>query len=411
MIPRVLPVGLVTSYIRELLDSDDLLADLWVEGEVSNLFAARSGHVYFTLRGDDGQLKCAMFRSHAMRQRVLPRDGDQIAAHGQVTLYERDGEIQLYVDVVESAGLGLAALQIERLRQQLAAEGLFDEARKRPLPVAPQVIGVVTSPDGAVWHDIQHVLKRRYPLTHLVLSPTSVQGERAPSALVAALEALQADGRAEVIIVARGGGSAEDLAAFNDEAVVRAVFACRVPVVSGVGHETDWTLIDEVADLRAPTPSAAAEVCVPSIQDYAIRREEVEQRLQTAVGVASQSCRIHLSQSVRRLNQGSPMPKITTQREFVRGRLEQGARRQRSYLDMIHARLLAHRSLLQTLNPEAVLARGYAVLADTTTGAPVSRVTETAPGAHIRASLADGVLIGKVEEIQPARRKQSEAGA
>ncbi|MDP9365285.1 MAG: exodeoxyribonuclease VII large subunit, partial [Chloroflexota bacterium] len=294
MTPPILPVGLLTSYVRELLDGDPLLADVWVEGEISNLFLARSGHVYFTLRGDEGQLKCVLFRVHAARQRASLLPGDQVAAHGRVTVYEKDGALQLYVDVVQPAGLGLAALQLERLRQQLAAEGLFDPSRKRPIPERPRAIGVVTSADGAVWHDIQQVLRRRYPFAELILAPTLVQGERAPAAIVAAMAAIEADGRAEVVIVARGGGSAEDLAAFNDEAVVRAVFACRLPVVTGVGHETDRTLVDEVADLRAPTPSAAAELCVPSVLEIGARLAEARERLNRGIDLALENGRLRL---------------------------------------------------------------------------------------------------------------------
>lgn len=402
---RVIPVGLLASYVREVLEADDLLADLWVEGEVSNLFPARSGHVYFTLRGDEGQLKCALFRSFAARQRTLPANGDLVAAHGRVTLYEREGTLQLYVDVVQPAGLGLAALQLERLRQRLAAEGLFDEGRKRPIPRAPRTIGVVTSPDGAVWHDIQQVLRRRYPMTHLLLSPATVQGERAPAAIVAALEALQLDGRAEVVILARGGGSAEDLAAFNDEAVVRAVFACRVPVVTGVGHETDRTLVDEVADLRAPTPSTAAELCVPAVADLAVRAVELRDRLQRGMieTLAEDGRRLeHLRRHLGRLN---PCGEIGPRRGDLGALVARGARSQRVRLDAARAELRLQVGLLQALEPAAVLGRGYAALADAATGAPVARVTDAEPGRPVRAELADGVLVARVEEIEAARRK------
>ena len=406
---QILPVELLTSYVRELLDGDGLLADVWVEGEVSNLFRAQSGHVYFTLRGDDSQLKCALFRTHAARQRALPRTGDQVAAHGHVTLYERDGTLQLYVDVVQPAGLGLAALQLERLRQQLAAEGLFDEGRKRRLPPSPRVVGVVTSPDGAVWHDIQNVLRRRYPFTELLLSPTLVQGERAPGAIVAALEALQVDGRAEVIILARGGGSAEDLAAFNDEIVVRAVFACRVPVVTGVGHETDRTLVDEVADLRAPTPSAAAELCVPSVAEITERLGEARERLERGVELALDGGRVrlrHLQAHLRRLDPGRT---ITPRQALVRGLAERGVRRQRASLDAARGRLALQVGLLRALDPAAVLGRGYAVLADSATGAPISRVAEASPGQGVRADLADGALLGRIEDVRAARRPRRES--
>ncbi len=403
MTSQVVPVSLLASYLREVLDGDRLLADVWVEGEVSNLFPARSGHVYFTLRDAESQLKCVLFRTHAVRQRGLLGPGDLVAAHGNVSFYEREGTVQLYVDIVQPAGLGLAALQFERLRQQLAAEGLFDPARKRPLPAAPRAIGVVTSPDGAVWHDIQHVLRRRYPLTHLILSPAMVQGERAPTSLVAALEALQLDGRAEVIILARGGGSAEDLAAFNDEAVVRAVFACRVPVVSGVGHETDQTLVDEVADLRAPTPSAAAELCAPSVIDLRIRLADHEARLTRAIRQRcdGEKLRLHHIQShLRRLD---PARTLGTRQSLLRELVARSARSQRAALEAARSRLALQLGLLRALDPSSVLARGYAALSDAETGRPIGRAAGAAPGIALRADLADGFLLGRVHTIRAMR--------
>jgi len=407
---RVVPVGLLTSYIREVLEGDGLLADVWVEGEVSNLFPARSGHLYFTLRGDEGQLKCALFRSFAVRQRALPSNGDQVAAHGRVTLYERDGALQLYVDVVEPAGLGLAALQLEQLRQRLAAEGLFDAGRKRPLPKAPKVIGVVTSPDGAVWHDIQQVLRRRYPLTELLLAPAPVQGERAAAGLAAALAAIQLDGRAEVVILARGGGAAEDLAAFNDEAVVRAVFACRVPVVTGVGHETDVTLVDLAADLRAPTPSAAAELCVPSVLEIGERVEELRERLRRGVeeGLGGDRERLgHLRRHLRRLD---PLAAIAPRQADLRGLIGRGVQAQRARLDRDRAALRLQVGVLHALDPAAVLGRGYAALRDDETGAAVGRAAATAPGRRLRAELADGTVRTWVEAVEAAGSGSVAAG-
>ena len=407
---QLVPVDLLTGYVRELLDGDDLLADVWVEGEVSNLFRAQSGHLYFTLRGNDSQLKCALFRSHAVRQRALPGAGDQVAVHGHVTLYERDGALQLYVDVVQPAGLGLAALQLERLRQRLAAEGLFDESRKRPLPVVPRVIGVVTSPDGAVWHDIQNVLRRRYPFTQLLLAPCLVQGDRAPAAIVAALEALQTDGRAEVIIVARGGGSAEDLAAFNDEAVVRAVFACHVPVVAGIGHETDRTLVDEVADLRAPTPSAAAELCVPAVVELDARLAETRERLARGLHTTLEAERLrlrHLQAHLRRLDPGRA---IAPRQAQVRELALRSSRRQRAVLEAARGRLALQTALLRALDPVATLGRGYAVLSDAATGAPIDRAGDTRPGRALRADLVDGSLFGRIEAVRPTFPSPAEVG-
>ena len=249
-------VSQVTSEIKELLESNPFLADLWIEGEISNLSIASSGHAYFNLKDQHAVLQAVMFRNR--RGIEVLANGASVAAHGRVSFYEPRGTLNISVDVVAPQGLGELALELERLKQKLAAEGLFDPARKRPLPTFPQVIGVVTSPTGAVFHDIQNVLARRYPLAKLVLSPTMVQGGRAKESIAEALQRLDEEGDCDVIIVARGGGSLEDLWAFNEEVVARAIYACQTPVVSGVGHETDETVADYVADVRAPTPSAAA---------------------------------------------------------------------------------------------------------------------------------------------------------
>ena len=408
---RVVPVGLLTSYVKALLEGDDLLGDLWVEGEISNLFRAQSGHVYFTVKDGEGQLKCVLFRAQVARQRSLPGPGDQVAVHGYVTVYERDGTLQLYADVVQPAGLGLLALQLERLRQRLEAEGLFDAARKRPLPAAPRVIGVVTSPDGAVWHDIQNVLRRRYPFAELLLAPALVQGERAPAAIVAALEAIQLDGRAEVVIVARGGGSAEDLWAFNDERVVRAVFACRIPVVSGIGHETDWTLIDEVADLRAPTPSVAAELCVPAIAELAGRVGDFRQQLDRSIRHVLDRERLDVGQLLARFRRSSVEGRLGAQRRRTAGMARRAASRERTILGAARGRLDVQLGLLRALRPEAVLRRGYAALADAETGAQIGRVAHAHAGRSIRAELVDGGILGQITAVEPARSQSVEVTA
>lgn len=402
MIGQVVPVGLLTSYIRELFEGDDLLADVWVEGEVSNVYRAQSGHVYFTLKDSESLLKCALFRGQAARQRYPLRPGDQVAAHGRIAVYERDGAYQLYVDVVQPAGLGLLALQLERLRLQLDAEGFFDEARKRPLPAAPRVIGVVTSPDGAVWHDIQNVLRRRYPFSEVVLAPTPVQGERAPEAIVAALGALQLDGRAEVIILARGGGSTEDLWAFNDERVARAVFACRVPVVSGVGHETDWTIVDAVADLRAPTPSAAAELCVPSILDLAERisllRDHVVRHGANDVRTKALAATL-LTDRLRRFD---PRRQTADRRRSLGELVRRAGLSQTNQAAGAAARVAANRDLLQALDPRAVLARGYAALSDPLTETPVWGVEQTSAGRDLDLRLENGIVRARVTLVTPS---------
>lgn len=421
---QVVSVGLLTSYIRELLESDDLLADLWVEGEIADAFVARSGHVYFTLRDGDCQLKCVIFRAQTQRMRIFPRAGDHVAAHGRISVYERDGAYQFYVDLLRPAGLGILALQLELLREQLAAEGLFDSSRKRPIPAMPSCIGVVTSAEGAVWHDIQNVLRRRYPLAQLLLAASPVQGDAAPTGIVAALRALQDDGRAQVIILARGGGSADDLWCFNDERVVRAVFACRVPVVSGVGHETDWTLVDEVADLRAPTPSAAAELCSPSIVDLAARLVDSQRALDHLVRSRLREAADELEHVAARLGRLSPRgaiaagrTRLVVAREMLgrdrAGRVaaartalhEHRARSRRAIGDRVSTRrreVDLGRARLTVLDPMGVLRRGYAHLTLGDGSGPIASVEDVGVQDRIAARLADGVVVGRVEGV--ARR-------
>ncbi len=279
MIGQILSISHLTTILKGIIEDDDDLQDLWVDGEISNLTIARSGHAYFSLKDDQSQFRAVMWRHALQRQRMVPREGDRVIAHGNVTVYQPRGEVQLQVDVLQPQGTGALQLKLEELRQRLDAEGLFEPTRKRPLPVAPRRIGVVTSATGAVWHDIQHVVARRFPLAELILSPCTVQGESAPASICEALRRMQDEADPDVIIIGRGGGSLEDLWAFNDERVVRAIYACRVPIISAVGHETDWTLADEVADQRAPTPSAAAEMAVPDITQIDGALEEIQARL------------------------------------------------------------------------------------------------------------------------------------
>ncbi|HEU0115147.1 MAG TPA: exodeoxyribonuclease VII large subunit [Thermomicrobiales bacterium] len=398
-----LPVGLLAALLRELLEGDPRLADLWVEGEVFNRFLARSGHIYFTLRDGDGQIKCVLFRGQAQRQAIVPADGDQIAVHGGLTFYPPDGSTRIIVDSVQPAGIGLAALELARLRERLAAEGLFAPERKRPLPPTPKVIGVVTSPDGAVWHDIQTVLRRRYPLVEAVLSPAAVQGARAPESIVAALAALQKLDRCDVVIVARGGGSAEDLAAFNDERVVRAVFACRIPVVSGVGHETDWTLIDDVADVRAPTPSVAAEVCVPDMADLRFRIGDQRLRLWRGLGRLSAAEEQRFAQMRGRLRRSDPLAMIRDRQAAVAGLRRRGSLQTRAALGRADAAVVARRNLLQALEPAAVLRRGYAVVLDAASERPIARVRDAKVGREFIAELSDGAIFGRIEATSTVR--------
>ena len=401
MTTRLLPVGAFVCLFREALESDPLYADLWLEGEVSDVSRSSAGHVYFNLRDDDGSLKCVMFRGQALRQHYPLRIGDQVVVHGGLSIYPRSGAIQLVADLVQPAGLGAASLELEYLRQRLEAEGLFDPLRKRPLPTSPGTIGVVTSLHGAAWHDIVNVVARRYPLADLLLSPAQVQGDGAAESIVRALQSLQDEADVDVVILARGGGASDDLSAFNDERVVRAVFALRVPVVAGVGHATDRTLVEDVADVFAPTPSAAAELCVPSIADLSERLQSLESRLVWSWGARLANAEAALVTASHRLTASCPMQTVRERRID----LEAAALRMRG---AVTDRVLRNRQtvavsseVLAALNPSAVLQRGYAALQRTDDGQPVFSVSQVEAGASIVALLADGALTSSVEAALP----------
>jgi exodeoxyribonuclease VII large subunit len=411
----------VTDHIRDLFDADRLLGDLWISGEVLESTTSRSGHVFFTLAGDGAQMRCVLFRMNALRQRSLPSPGSACLAHGRVEIYAGDGSYQFYVDLVEEAGIGLAALELELLRQQLESEGLFSESRKRRLPANPSVIGVVTSATGAVWHDIQNVIRRRYPFVQLLMAPAAVQGDGAPAALIDALQALVVDGRPDVIVIARGGGAASDLASFNDENLVRAVFASPIPVVSAIGHETDWTLIDFVADLRAPTPSAAAELVTPSIElvieslaaSLLLRISHFERALTSRT--------MDIERLADRLDRVGPAASIPAFNGFVdrsNSRLIELAHRQvttavgrttadRDRLRSIERSLalrridkLAHTTdLLQALSPTETMQRGYAFVEHRESGRPVKSAAGVAEGDRLRTRFLDGAIESLVTSV------------
>ncbi|MGB0036370.1 MAG: exodeoxyribonuclease VII large subunit [Candidatus Acidiferrales bacterium] len=285
-------VSELTARIRGLLET--ALPDVWVEGEVSNYHPAQSGHLYFTLKDARAQIRCVCFRDQVRGLKFRPEDGLHITVRGALSVYETRGEYQIYVSHIEPVGLGALQLAFERLKKKLSEEGLFDDARKKPLPVLPLRIGVVTSPSGAAIRDILRVLKRRFPNVHVLLFPVKVQGEGAAAEIVAALRYFNRAKVADVLIVARGGGSLEDLWAFNEEIVARAIFASEIPVITGIGHETDFTIADFVADVRAPTPSAAAEIVVRSRQEFERHIAEHYRRI-------SHQMRYRLSQSRHRV--------------------------------------------------------------------------------------------------------------
>ena len=358
-------VGEITGYIHELFDADAVLADIWVQGEVSNLTVARSGHWYFTIKDAKAQLRCVMFRGAARRVRIDVAAGDEILAHGRVSVYEARGEYQLYTDAIEAVGgVGDLHRQFEALKAKLDGEGLFEAERKQAIPAFPSVLGVVTSPNAAAWHDIQTVLRRRFPLVEVVLSPTLVQGAEAPPQIVSALERLNRRVDIDTIIIARGGGSLEDLWCFNDERVARAVANSRIPVISGVGHEIDFTIVDFVADLRAPTPSAAAELATPNREDLLLDldrlRASLAGNLSTSLGERERDLE-RLGGALRFVTPGKV---ISAARRDVSERQLRLARAAESGLERLRDRLASASRALKSASPEQILARGYALVSD-----------------------------------------------
>jgi exodeoxyribonuclease VII large subunit len=387
---QIYRVSQITAYIKELFDSDYALQDLWLEGEVSNYSRATSGHVYFTLKDEEAQIRCVMWRSQVERQAHLPQSGEAIIAHGRISVYEAGGQYQLYVDDIQPAGAGLLYLQFEALKERLAAEGLFDAERKRPLPHFPHRLGVVTSPTAAALRDIVNVLRRRYPLVEVVLFPTLVQGDEAPSQIVAAIEALNEYTDVDAIIVARGGGSLEDLCAFNDERVARAIYASQVPIVTGVGHETDFTIADFVADVRAPTPSAAAEVAVPDRQELRGSVESWQGRLAQLMRGRIEEERRTLQYREQVLRRFSPQARIDSYRQRIDDLIHSALAGLKHRLALARERLRTLDSQLQTLSPLATLERGYAIARHLDTGKVVRSVAQVVAGDQLEVRVSDG---------------------
>lgn len=394
---QVYSISEVTSYLRELLETTPHLADLWITGEVSNLSRSPAGHVYFTLKDENSQLRCVFFRRPNMGAPM--QQGAQVVAHGRISLYEVRGELQFYVDFVQPEGVGVLHAQFERLKAQLEEEGLFDEARKRPLPRFPLRIGVATSPTGAIFHDICNILGRRWPLAEVVLAPTAVQGPEAAPGIVSALATLNEEEAIDVIIVGRGGGSLEELWAFNEEPVARAIYGSRVPVVSAVGHETDYTIADFVADLRAPTPSAAAELVAPERLEVTVRLGVLAASLLTSCQGEIEGRRTGLGQAVGRMERMAP--DLARERQ----RVDELSRRASASLDALMRRwregLWGFAGQLRSLDPKATLARGYALVHRD--GHVVSRVGEVTAGERLSVRVQDGAFPVRVEKAAGTR--------
>ena len=436
----ILSVSRLNRAVRALLEGH--FGAVWVEGELSNVVRPTSGHLYFSLKDAASQVRCAMFRTRNSALAFIPANGAQVLISARVSLYEPRGEFQLIVEHMEPAGEGLLRLKFEALKRTLSAAGLFASEHKQPLPAWPQTIGVITSPTGAAVRDILHVLKRRNRALPVILYPTPVQGAAAVPGLIKALEIANRRAECDVLIIARGGGSLEDLWAFNEEALVRAIFASRIPIVTGIGHEIDFTLADLAADVRAPTPSAAAELCAPDgqqwlrqiaqfeqrllnharshrlhlqwrlesvtrrlvhpgrrIEQHQQRLDEIARRLPQAMQRALQRHSSRLKTAVAGFKSRDPGPHL----QMLRQRLAQLERQLpfalRTRVTQFGARLAMAEQTLAAVNPLATLERGYAIVTDGT-GKIVREARRIEPGARVLARVAHGILACTVEKIQ-----------
>ncbi|KXK12709.1 MAG: exodeoxyribonuclease VII large subunit [Chloroflexi bacterium OLB14] len=381
-----LTVSQLTFHIRKLIENDSELQDVWVSGEISNLSKPNSGHIYFTLKDKNASLRCVMWKTDAMRLRINLQDGMAIEAHGKIAVYEPQGQYQLVANQIQAKGEGALYQEFLRLKSMLEAEGLFNPQNKRAIPQLPKLIGIVTSQTGAALRDMLNTIRRRLPLTKIILAPSLVQGSDAPPAIVHAIESLNKNSP-DVIIIARGGGSIEDLWAFNDERVVRAVANSKTPTISGVGHETDFTLTDFAADLRAATPTAAAELATQiTLDDLQLQLMDYKSRLiNLTLNLLAEQKNFILT-FASRLKYNSPERRIESEYQ----NLDELSRR--AYSSLIH-RIQLHTSnvdgiskRLQSLNPEGILSRGYAIITRKDDGLVVSKVSQAKGDLNVRVS-------------------------
>jgi exodeoxyribonuclease VII large subunit len=387
----VISVSALALYLRDLLETNDILQNIWVHGEVSNCKTYPSGHCYFTLKEDDAQLPCVFFKSSRIRTSAPElSDGMALAANGRVSFYERDGKLQFYVEAVKPLGTGEFFERFEQLKIRLAAEGLFDAGRKRSLPSQPVVIGIVTSPQAAALRDMLRVLRVRYPLARVILSPAQVQGADAPSSIAAALDLLNEHGEADVAIVGRGGGSVEELWAFNDEMVARAIARSRIPIISGVGHETDFTIADFVADYRASTPTAAATAAVPNIEDWRIDILEKRQTLVALMQAYISDLCVHVERTQHDLERVSPRRLIEQRRQQLDDSMERLQTRISHMISLRTERLRGVVLQLHSLSPLLTIARGYSIVRRDDDQQVVSQVEHAQPGDHLTIQVQDG---------------------
>lgn len=400
-------VSQIARYVREYIERDRILADLYLSGEVSNLTKSAAGHYYFTLKDGDAQIRCVMFKPATGAEALT--HGAAVVAHGRVSFYQQRGDLQFYADLVQPEGVGELHMEFLRLKAKLEEEGLFDPTRKRSLPAFPKRIAVITSRTGAVWHDIQKIIGRRYPLAELVLVHAAVQGDQAPGEVTAGLKVVNRTPGIDVVIVARGGGSMEELWAFNDERVARAIHGCKIPVVSAVGHETDFTIADYVADLRAPTPSAAAEIVVPDRRELKDRVRTFEGLLHEALTARVEGAREQVRTHELRLARLAPDVAMRRQRvdELTRAATAVMRRELALWREQIKGRM----TQLGALHPGNTLNRGYALVEQALSGALVTKRAQVASGDALYVQVSDGRFAAQVSgDGPPPPRRAAKRG-
>jgi exodeoxyribonuclease VII large subunit len=389
--PPVLRVSQLARYLKDMLEMDDVLQAIWVQGEISGCRVYSSGHCYFTLKDTEAQLSCVFFKQARLRSSAPElRDGMAITASGHISIYERDGKLQLYVEHVELLGEGTLFYRFEQLKVRLEAEGLFDAERKRPLPPQPAVVGIVTSPDSAALRDMLRVLRTRYPLSTVILSPTLVQGDEAPASIAHAIDLLNEHGEAAVMIVGRGGGSIEDLWAFNEEVVARAIARSRIPVISGVGHETDFTIADFVADHRASTPTAAATAAVPNLAEWHIDILEKQQALAYYMQAYLNEAVERLDRTAHDLQRANPQRMLDRQHQQLDDITELLQDRLQHSLSLRGERLHGIALRLHSLSPLLTIARGFAIVRKNSDSTLVTRVDQVHMGDRLTIQVTNG---------------------
>ncbi len=401
---QALSVTQVNLYIKEIMNRDDVLTDVLVKGELSNFKAHSSGHLYMSLKDETGVMRAVMFRGSASKLKFTPKNGMKVIAHGRVTVYERDGQYQLYIDDMQQEGIGDLYVAFEELKEKLSAEGLFDASHKKPLPKYPKCVGVVTAPTGAAIRDIINVLSRRFSYSDVLLYPVLVQGENAAQSIVQAIRYFNQTKSADVLIVGRGGGSIEDLWAFNEEIVAREIYQSEIPIVSAVGHEIDFTISDFVADLRAPTPSAAAELVVPSQIELIDKFHNVYRRLTSQAERIVEQGRLRLNHLMERPSMQNPMLKLEEESLHLDRLVQDMTSAAERILEQKKQGLGVAASKLDGLSPLGALSRGFSV-AKGEDGIVVDSVERVNPGDSMTILVRDGKILATVKETEREAEK------